>query len=86
MWSPRESPVDASGPWRGARLPRILADVTTATHSPYTYVYDPSGTELRRALASAPELPTSRIDAASLVLTAVAGLTLLAGLLRVVVG
>lgn len=60
--------------------------MATATHSPFSYVYDPSGVELRRALASAPELPTSRIDVASLVLTAVAGLTLLAGVLRVAVG
>ncbi len=66
--------------------------VTTATHSPFSYVYDPSGTELRRALirpdcdvvwvdpAARAPLSTER---AEVLLAGVAGLTLLAGVARV---
>lgn len=72
----------------------MLDHVTTAMHSPFSYVYDPSDTELRRALirpdcdvvcldpAVLAPLSTDRVQVA---LAGVAGLTLLAGVARVAV-
>lgn len=62
----------------------MLRHVTTATHSPFSYAYDPSGAELRRALLL-PACTTRRPDLATILLGATAGLTLLAGLARIAV-
>lgn len=59
----------------------MMGHVTTATHSPHSYSYDPSGFELRKALLLPPQA-AQRPDA-SYVLAALSGLTLLAGVLRV---
>lgn len=60
--------------------------VTTATCSPFSYVDDPSGIELRRALQlpQPPPCEVAAFDRTELLLAAAGGLTLLAGLLRAV--
>lgn len=60
----------------------MLEHVTIAPHSPCSYRYDPSGYELRKALLL-PPTAAQRLDV-SYVLATLAGLTLLAGVLRVV--
>ena len=66
-----------------AAMTTATTAATTAKQVRFTYVDDPSGLELRRALLLPP--PTDRpVDPAALVLAAVSTLTLLAGLLRVV--
>ena len=63
-------------------------------HSPFSYVHDPSGIELRKALlrpgcevadVNPSAVEPLRLDSASLLVGAVAGLTLIAGVARVVV-
>ena len=72
----------------------MLEPVTTAMHSPFSYVYDPSGSELRKALlrpgcdvldVEPPTVEPLRLDSAQLLVGAVAGLTLIAGVARVAV-
>ncbi|MBW3640126.1 MAG: hypothetical protein KY451_09800 [Actinobacteria bacterium] len=67
---------------------------TAAVQSPFSYVYDPSGTELRRALIR-PDCDVVWVDPAvhrplaaeraQILLAVVASLTLLVGVARVVV-
>ncbi len=64
--------------------PEHPAHVTTATSSPFSYSYDPSGVELRRALRTAP-VQGVHLDRASLTLAVGGASTLLLGLLRLVV-
>jgi hypothetical protein len=72
----------------------MLDHVTTAVQSPFSYASDPSGTELRKALLRAdcdvvsvepPTVEPLRVDSAQLLVGAVAGLTLIAGVARVAV-
>ena len=70
----------------------MLKPVTTAMHSPFSYVYDPSGSELRKAplrpgcdVLEPPTVEPLRLDSAQVLVGAVAGLTLIAGVARVAV-
>ncbi len=72
----------------------MLDHVTTAVQSPFSYVSDPSGSELRKALLrpgcdvidlEPPRVEPLRLDSAQLLVGAAAGLTLIAGVARVAV-
>ncbi len=72
----------------------MLARVTTAAQRPFSYGYDPSGTELREALIRPdcdvvwvePALHTPlAAERAQMLLAGVTGLTLLVGVARVTV-
>jgi len=72
----------------------MLDHVTTAMHSPFSYASDPSGSELRQALlrpgcdvldVEPRTIEPLRLDSAQLLVGAVAGLTLIAGVARVAV-